>query len=268
MRHIILMLLIGVGSVMMSQVQAQNLPERREVRRGNDSFLDEDYEKAAEYYVRAMEYAPDNYEARYNLGSALIKGGDLESGEKLLAELAADSLLSDAKRSIAYFNLGNSQFEQQKLEEALESYKNAMRYDHTDQEAKYNYAYTKALLEQQEQDQEQNEDQQDQDQNENQDQNEDQNEDQQDGDGDSDQEQNEDQQDQDQDEGEDEQDQGGGQDEQEQDQDQGGEQPQEGGISEQEQAQMLDAIQAQEDKTQEDLKEKAAGVVIPGAKNW
>ena len=35
----------------------------------------------------------------------------------------------------------------------------------------------------------------------------------------------------------------------------------------QEQQQMLDAIQAQEDKTQEKLKEKQ-GVVVRGKKNW
>ena len=31
---------------------------------------------------------------------------------------------------------------------------------------------------------------------------------------------------------------------------------------------MLDAIQAQEDKTQDKLKEKARGMVIRGRKNW
>lgn len=31
---------------------------------------------------------------------------------------------------------------------------------------------------------------------------------------------------------------------------------------------MLDAIQAQEDRTQEKLKEKQQGVVVRGGKNW
>ena len=44
-------------------------------------------------------------------------------------------------------------------------------------------------------------------------------------------------------------------------------QPTPSGISPQEQQQMLDAIQAQEDKTQEKLKEKQ-GVVVRGKKNW
>ena len=44
-------------------------------------------------------------------------------------------------------------------------------------------------------------------------------------------------------------------------------QPLPAGISEQEQQQMLDAIQAQEDKTQDKLKEKQ-GVIVRGKKNW
>ena len=44
-------------------------------------------------------------------------------------------------------------------------------------------------------------------------------------------------------------------------------QPRENGISPEEQERMLDAIQTQEDKTQEKLKEKA-GVVVRGNKNW
>ena len=47
----------------------------------------------------------------------------------------------------------------------------------------------------------------------------------------------------------------------------GQQQPVPAGISPQEQEQMLDAIQAQEDRTQDKLKEKQ-GVVVRGTKNW
>ncbi len=259
-RYILLMLSLLTSSV----AAAQDLPERGEVRRGYKAFLDEDYEKAAEHFERAVEFSPESFEAKYNLGSTKFKSEDMESAEKLFAELAADSLQSDPDRAHTYFNLGNSQLAQQKFEEALESYKSSMRLDPDDMEAKYNYAYTKALMEQ---NQDQNED-----QNQDQDENQDENEDQQD-----------ENQDQEGDQGEDDQNQDQDQDEQDQDQDEDGEndpqdgedqpqdgepQPQEGAISEQEQQQMLDAIQAQEDKTQEDMKERAAGVIIPGAKNW
>ncbi len=243
-------------SVVVLSASAQNLPERGELRRGNDSYLDGDYATAAEHYSRSMALSPESFEPRFNLGSALIRNQKTEEAQKLLKSLATDSLRSDRDRSNAYYNIGNSQFMQQKLEEALESYKDAIRLDPNDMEAKYNYIYTKALLEQQEQNQDQNEDKQDQDQDkqesgeDNQDQNQDQQE------GDQEQDQNQDQQDGDQEQN---------QDEQPQDQ---GEQPQDGEISDQVQQQMLDAIQAQEDKTQDELEKRARGAVMQSPKNW
>ncbi len=233
-------------------ISAQNLPERGELRRGNEAYEAGDFQGAAEHYSKSMAIAPDNFEARFNLASALIKSKKMEGADPLLKALATDSLDTVKNRSEAFYNLGNSQVEQQKLEEALESYKDAIRLNPDDMEAKYNYSYVKTLLEAQQQNQDQNQDQdQDQDQDQNQDQ-QDQNQDQQD----QDQDQNQDQQnqDQDQDQGEDEQ--------------EGEPEPRDGEISEQELQQMLDAIQAQEDKTQEDMEERARGVVVPGAKNW
>ena len=187
---------------------------------------------------------------------------------------AADSLRTDEERAEAFYNLGNAQFKQQKYKEALESYKNSLRMNPADQEAKYNYAYTKRLLQKQQ----------------NEDQNKDQNKDQQNSGG---QDQNQDKnkdnnsdKDRQQDKGGEQQDQqdrqngqndpdknGQNPDEQPQDSDkpdsddrQPG-QPRENGISPEEQERMLDAIQTQEDKTQEKLKEKA-GVVVRGNKNW
>ena len=40
------------------------------------------------------------------------------------------------------------------------------------------------------------------------------------------------------------------------------------GMSEEQQQQLLDAIQAQEDKTQDKLDKKAKGVIVKGRKNW
>ncbi len=256
MKYILSILLTCVGLTL----SAQNLPERGELRKGNKAYSSEDYPAAMEHYSKAMAIAPDNFEARYNLANALIKSKKMDGADPLLKALVADSLRSDIDRSEAFYNLGNSLFEQEKLEEALESYKDAIRLNPDDMEAKYNYSYVKTLLSQQQQDQDQDQ-QQDQDQ-----------ENKESGDeGD----QNQDQQ-QDQQEGDDEQNQNQNQDkDQQQDQDQGDEEeqpaqpePQDGEISEQELQQMLDAIQAQEDKTQEDMEEKARGVVIQGAKNW
>ncbi len=244
MRHILIILLLFVGF----DATAQNLPERGEVRQGNRQFEKEDYTKAIESYTRAVTYSPNSFEANYNLSNALHRSEQFDKAEESMAKLAADSLRSVADRADSYFNLGNGQFQQQKYKEALESYKSSMRLNPSDTTAKFNYAYTKLMLQQQ-QDQDQQQDQQDQDQQQDQ----------------QDQDKNQDQQDQDQNQdGQDEQDKNGDEEEQ-----QGEGEPQPQGISEQEQQQILDAIQAQEDKTQEKLdKEKGRAILVPGGKNW
>lgn len=260
--YIILFLFAAAGA------QAQQLPERSLVRKGNRQYNKGNYEQSIGRYEQALQAAPGQFEAIYNLGNALYKAERFDRAEQTMQQAAADSLRADTERAEAFYNLGNAQFKQQKYQEALESYKQSLRLNPSDMEAKYNYAYTKRLL-----DQNKNggggggNDQKDQDKNQDKDQNKDQN---QNGQG----QQNPDQKGDQKDQKGDPKDQ---QDDQKQDpQDGKGDkgdkgdqqgQPTPSGISPQEQQQMLDAIQAQEDKTQEKLKEKQ-GVVVRGKKNW
>lgn len=250
-RFILFMLLTLLGG----RAVAQRYPERREVRKGNRRFEKGDFTGAAERYRHALELLPGSYEAAFDLGNALYRSDRFDESVETLRAAAADSLQASDVRSEAFYNLGNAQFRQRKYQEALESYKNALRLNPADEAAKFNYAYTKLKL-----DRNGGDDDSDQNQNQNQNQNQDQNQDQDqnrnsDGDG------------------------GNGADEQQPPQDgsdpnDSGNERNEGsgasrpsGISPEEQERMLDAIQAQEDKTQEKLKEKA-GVVVRLKKNW
>lgn len=242
-----------------AETAAQKMPERRLVRKGNRQFGRERYDKSIESYTRALEAAPTSFEAAYDLANAMFRAERYDTAEQTLKGIVADSTRSDIDRSEAVYNLGNTQFAQQKLKEALASYRAAMRLNPDDQEAKYNYAYTKHLLQQQEQ-QQQNDQNKD-DQNQDQDQNKDNQQNQQNGQDDKQQEgsQNDPQQ-------------GDGDRNPQQgddgDRNEGEGQPQpQSGISEQEREAMLEAIQAQEDKTQDKLKEKT-GVLVRGRKNW
>lgn len=235
-------------------VSAQSMPERSLVRKGTRQYNKGNYEQAISRYEQALQAVAGQFEATYDLGNALYKAERFDRAEQTMQQAAADSLRTDDERAEAFYNLGNAQFKQQKYKEALESYKQSLRLNPADMEAKYNYAYTKRLLDENKDggggggndDKDQNKDQ-DKDQNQ----------------------QNQDQQNKDQQ--SDPKDQQGDQKQNPQDNkgdkgDQQG-QPTPSGISPQEQQQMLDAIQAQEDKTQEKLKEKQ-GVVVRGKKNW
>ena len=227
---------------------AQKMPERGLVRKGNRLFDKERYAQSADAYQHALQHDSTSFEARYNLGNTYIRQamadttayddpnssqakmstGFITQAEGLLQAAAADSLRTADERADAYYNLGNSQFVQQKLQDALKSYRQSLVLRPDDMEAKYNYALTKKLLEQQQQN------------NQNQDQNQDQNKD----------------------------NQGGGEDEKEQQPPQPQGQKPRSGMSEEQQQQLLNAIQAQEDKTQEKLDEKKKGILIRGKKNW
>ena len=231
------------------EVSAQQMKERGLVRKGNRQFKREQFEKSVDSYQRALQHDSTSFEAKYDLASALYRTERYEKAEKTLLGIVNDTTRTELERGEVAYNLGNTQFAQQKYKEALSSYRQAMRCNPNDEDAKFNYAFTKRLIQQQEQQQQQNQDQ-------NQD-NKEQNQDKQDQQNQQDK-QNENKQDQQQ-----QQPQGqNGKEEQQQ-----GEQPQEGAMTPEQQEALLQAIQAEEDKTQDKLKEKA-GVLIRGNKNW
>ena len=274
-------LLCGVMSLFVVDAAAQRMPERGLVRKGNRLFAKERYEHSSNAYREALQHDSTSFEARYDLANALIRmamadttayanpegsaakmsSGNLQQAEALLQAAAADSLQTAENRAEAFYNLGNAQFVQQKLQEALQSYRRSLVLNPNDMEAKYNYALTKKLLEQNQQN-DQNQQNNDQNQNQNQDQP-------QGGDDNKDKnDQNDDNQNQNQDQNKDNQQGGGDQNEDKKDQGQQPKQPPKSGMSEEQQQQLLNAIQAQEDKTQDKLDEKAKGVIIKGKKNW
>lgn len=284
-------LLCGLMSLFVVDAAAQRMPERGLVRKGNRLFAKERYEHSSNAYREALQHDSTSFEARYDLANALIRmsmadttayadpqsseakmsSGNLQQAEALLQAAAADSLQTAENRAEAYYNLGNAQFVQQKLQDALQSYRRSLVLNPDDMEAKYNYALTKKLLEQNQQNDQnqQNQDNQNNQNNQNQNQNQPQNQPQ-GGDDNKDNKDNKDNQDQNQDQNKDNQDQQGGGDEN-QDRKEQPQQPKpqpKSGMSEEQQQQLLNAIQAQEDKTQEKLDEKAKGVIIKGKKNW
>lgn len=251
MRTIVKYLALVVALFLCGEVAAQQMKERGLVRRGNREFKREKFEKSVNSYQEALKHDPNSFEAKYDLASALYRTERYEKAEKTLQAIVNDSTRTELERGEVAYNLGNTQFAQQKYKEALSSYRHAMRCNPNDEDAKFNYAFTKRLIQQQEQQEQQQQQQQ------NQDQNQDQNKENQDKQDNQQNDQNKDQQDQQQQP----QNQDGDKKEQE-----GGQRP-EGSMSPEQQEALLQAIQAEEDKTQDKLKEKAA-VLIRGSKNW
>lgn len=247
-----------LGLLCSEEVWGQKYPERRHIRKGNRLYDKARMSEASESYLEALRRDSLSLEAAFNLGDAQYAMEDYASAEATFSGLLEREgvKMTDPQRADVHYNLGNAQFQQQKLQEALESYKSAMRLNPADQEAKFNYVYTKQLLEQQqEQNQDQNQDQQDQQNDQNQPQNQEGKQDDQQGENKPEEgENNEQPQDQPSPEGEDKK--------QQQPEPQAGNQRRE--LSEQ----LLDAVQHAEDQTREKVDSRRVVGVGASGKNW
>lgn len=257
---LIVALVLGAG-----MARAQQFPERRHVREGNSLYERQRFADAERSYRKALQKDSLSVEGAFNLGDTHYATGNFAAAEEQFRKVAERTEgVSDKQKADAYYNLGNAQFQQQKLQEALESYKQSLRLDPANLESKFNYVYTKELLKQQEQqnnqDQQQNNQQNnDQQQNQNDQQQQQDNNQQQpeDNKGDNGQQNDKEQQQSEQPEGEKPKPSEGAEQ---------GEQPQAGPSKESEQ--VLNAVQAAEDKTRDKVEgEKVVGVARSG-KNW
>lgn len=229
----------------------QKYPERKHVRRGNSLYEEQRMEEAQKEYRTALQKEATSVEGKFNLGDSQYAMGDFESAENTFRELSEYPNLADDVKAKTLYNLGNAQFQQQKLEEALESYKSSLRLNPKDMEAKFNYAYTKAMMENQQNDQNQQNNQNDQN-----------NKNQQSEGGEDDEKGDKEQNPTEQPQPEDQQ----GEKPEPSDQD---EEPQEAPAPRPESEQMLDAVQAAEDKTREKVDGEKAAVMMPrSGKNW
>ncbi|WP_253916203.1 MULTISPECIES: tetratricopeptide repeat protein [unclassified Lentimicrobium] len=254
-RNIVLFfILLGFIIPMTSLAQS----DKKLVRQGNKEFQNGNFNEAEINYRKALDKNPQKQSAQFNLGDALYEQENYEKAAEVFANSSVEKISNFEKSNTAY-NLGNSFLKGGKLNESIAAYKQALKFNPENEEARYNLEYARQKQAQQEQqNQDQNkDDKQDQDKDK-QDQNQDQ------------QEQNKDQQEQNQDQQQ--------QDQQNQDQQQQDQQNQQGNQNEQ-QAQkiskkdaerMLEALKNNEKKTLEKLKKekKKNAKVIKSEKDW
>ena len=276
-------LLFGVASL-----SAQLLPERGLVREGNEQFRRRNFYNSLNRYNEALEHAPGSYEALYNRANAYMhlmfenpQDSTLrrEVSNKYFEDIINNQYLAPEQRAEVLRNIGESLFLQQEYEAALNAFRESLKLNADDAETKRNYVLTKRIVDQkrhaqqQQQQQNQQNQQDNQNNNDNNDNQNDQNSDGQNG-GDDKRDSNDNKKDNQNDQNNDGQNEEGDKPEeqnepQDESRDKGNDdnQPKPEGISD-EQERMLDAIQAEENKTQDKMKEGKQGVVMHGKKNW
>lgn len=118
--------------------------ENAAIREGNKLYHERQYEKALPAYQKAIEQNPNNSTARYNLANARYRTGNLPDAEKSFDELIEKSTENTYKEK-GYYNKGVTLTKQKKLLESVDAYKNALKLDPTDEDARFNLQ--KALTE-------------------------------------------------------------------------------------------------------------------------
>jgi Ca-activated chloride channel family protein len=125
---------------------AQN--EKALIKKGNDAYEKKEYDNAITQYKQATVKNPANSTAQYNLGNALYKKSKTDEAVQAYDEAAAKAS-SKTVKSKSFYNKGVVLQNNKKLPECIEAYKNALKLDPEDDDARQNLQ--KALQQQKEQ---------------------------------------------------------------------------------------------------------------------
>lgn len=167
-------MLLGISAVPVAQ--ASTRAERRLVTKGNKLYTERKFVEAESVYQEALRENPQSTSARYNLGlSQLRQVKNLKDSTPKTQKLieGARQNLTEAARNVkqrpgiaakANYNLGNMEFNMEQYQKAIDYYKQSLRIDPDDDNARRNLRIAQKKLQQQNQDknkQNQNQDQQD-----------------------------------------------------------------------------------------------------------
>jgi tetratricopeptide (TPR) repeat protein len=154
--------------IFLSAASVNAQADRKFIRQGNRQYEKDRFPESEILYRKAADKNLSSADALFNAGDALYRQEKYEDAGRQFGE--NQKLYEDKdKKSASFYNMGNSLLMANKVRESIEAYKNSLRLNPGNLEAKYNLAYAQDLLKQQEQ---QQQDQNNKDQNKDQDKNE------------------------------------------------------------------------------------------------
>lgn len=124
---------------------------RVKVKEGNKLFTEEKYVEARGKYIEALKEVPNSPLIRFDEAGALYKTDEFEQAMAGYQEVLESE--DDDLQSQAWYNVGNVHYRSQKLDESIEAYKQSLRIDPNDYDAKHNLEVALRKREQQKQQQ-------------------------------------------------------------------------------------------------------------------
>jgi len=137
----ILSFLMSIASI------AQN--KKSFLRDGNKLYTDSSYNESEIQYRKSLEKDQDYFNASFNLADAVYKQERFEEASALFDALK-DNAPTKNDLAKVYHNLGNSLVKEQRLEEAIDAYKDALRINPNDEDTRHNLALSKQKKQEQE----------------------------------------------------------------------------------------------------------------------
>ena len=127
--------------------------EKAFIKKGNEAYEKKEYSNAITNYQKAAEKSPAGSTAQYNLGNALYRNNKADEAIKAYENALSNTLSKDG-RSKTFYNKGVVLQNNKKLPECIEAYKNALKLDPQDEDARQNLQ--KALQQQKQEQQKEN----------------------------------------------------------------------------------------------------------------
>lgn len=126
------------------------------ILKGNEAYNQGNYVEAAENYRKGLDNN-ESFEGHFNLGNALCRQGEFQKAmeefqvaEKLIqVGNKTDKEEKESRLAATYHNIGNSLYAQQEYGKAADAYKNSLRLNPKDDEARYNYVKARKKNQQQ-----------------------------------------------------------------------------------------------------------------------
>ena len=129
----------------LSSVAALAQTDRKEVRAGNRQFKKGNWQNAEIEYSKAQAKDSTSFAAAYNLAGALYREENFDEAGKSL-ERMKDVAPMSPNASDYYYNFGNIAVKKKDWKAAVDAYKQSLRLNPDDLDAKENYAYAKQML--------------------------------------------------------------------------------------------------------------------------
>lgn len=139
--------------------------ERNLIKQGNEYFNKKQYSKAEESYSRVLEINPNSQIAKYNLGSTMLRqrGGNSEKDvardsliSRYLSDVGSNTSAPASLRAHSFYNLGKLAYDRQDYASSVNYFKQSLKIDPKDDQARKNLRMAQKKLQQNQQNQDKN----------------------------------------------------------------------------------------------------------------